>query len=220
MNLNFLLLLTEWAGANAGEVASKDALESVKGFIEAEFPKIQPEKEEIENLIRKAIVRANKYVYEKSKTMPEYKGMGTTIVVVLIYKGKAYIGHIGDSRVYRFRKHVIRQLTKDHSYVQALVKEGTITKEEARNHPQKNVLLKVLGCEKNVEPDVITKGFIKDDILLICTDGLTNMLDEKDIYETIMKHRDYLKDACKALIDNANLLGGYDNISVVLISND
>ena len=82
------------------------------------------------------------------------------------------------------------------------------------------MLLKVLGCEKNLEPDVFTKGFIKDDILLICTDGLTNMLEEKDIYETIMKHKDYLKDACSALINNANMLGGLDNISVVLISND
>ena len=141
-------------------------------------------------------------------------------MVVLIYRGRAYIGHVGDSRVYRFRKHVIRQLTKDHSYVQELVRECTISKEEARNHPQKNILLKVLGCEKNVEPDVITKGFVKDDILLICTDGLTNMLEEKDIYETIIKHKNYLKDACNALIDNANLLGGYDNISVIIISND
>ena len=146
--------------------------------------------------------------------------MGTTIAVVLIYKGKAYIGSVGDSRVYRFRKHVIRELTKDHSYVQELVKEGTITKEEARNHPQKNILLKVLGVERNVEPDVFSKGFIKDDMLLICTDGLTNMLEEKDIYETIMRHKGYLKDACKALIDNANMLGGYDNISVIIISND
>ena len=219
-DLKLFIVADGMGGANAGEVASKDALESVEGYIKSEFPKIQHEKENIEELIRKSIVRANKYVFEKSKTMPEYKGMGTTIVVVLIYKGKVYIGHVGDSRVYRFRKHVIRQLTKDHSYVQELVKEGTITREEAKNHPQKNILLKVIGCEKNVDPDVISKGFIKDDIILICTDGLTNMLDEKDIYETIMKHKTYLKDACKALIDNANLLGGYDNISVVLISND
>ncbi len=218
--LKLFIVADGMGGANAGEVASVDAMESVEGYIKAEFDKIEHEKEDIEELIRKAIKRANKYVYEKSKAITKYKGMGTTIVVVLIYKGKAYIGHVGDSRVYRFRKHVIRQLTKDHSYVQALVKEGTITKEEAKSHPQKNVLLKVLGCEKNVEPDVITKGFIKDDILLICTDGLTNMLEEKDIYETIMNHKAYLKEACKALIDNANMLGGYDNISVVLISND
>ena len=219
-DLKLFIMADGMGGANAGEVASKDAIECVEGYIQSEFPKIQPEKEQIENLIRTAIERANKYIFEKSKTMSEYKGMGTTIVVVIVYKGKAYIGHVGDSRVYRFRKHIIRQLTKDHSYVQALVKEGTITREEARNHPQKNVLLKVLGGEKTVEPDVITKGFVKDDILLICTDGLTNMLEEKDIYETIMKHKDYLKNACKALIDNANMLGGYDNISVILISND
>lgn len=219
-DLKFFIVADGMGGANAGEIASKDALGSIEGYIKAEFPKITPEKEEIEALINKAIKRANKYIFEKSKAIPEYKGMGTTIAVVLIFRGKAYIGSVGDSRVYRFRKHVIRQLTKDHSYVQELVKEGTITKEEARNHPQKNVLLKVLGVEKNVEPDVFSKGFVKDDIILICTDGLTNMLEEKDIYETVMRHRSYLKEACKALIDNANMLGGFDNISVVLISND
>lgn len=209
-----------WDGVNGGKIAAINALERVKEYIKVEFNRMDHERENIENLIRKAIIRANKYVFEKSKINKEYAGMGTTIIVVIIYKNKVHIGHVGDSRVYRFRKHVIRQLTKDHSYVQELVKEGTITKKEARNHPQKNMLLKVLGCEKNIEPDVFTKGFLKGDILLICTDGLTNMLDDEDIYETVLKHKDYLKNACKALINNANLLGGYDNISAIIISND
>lgn len=218
--LKLFIVADGMGGANGGEVASKEATERAENYIKSEFSKISHEREDIEKLIRTAMERANKYIYEKAKAYEQYKGMGTTMIIVIIYRGKAYIGHVGDSRVYRFRKHVIRQLTKDHSYVQALLKEGTITKDEARNHPQKNVLLKVLGCEKNLEPDVFTKGFIKDDILLICTDGLTNMLEEKDIYETIVKHKDYLKDACSALINNANMLGGLDNISVVLISND
>ena len=218
--LKLFIVADGMGGANGGEIASKSAIERGETYIKSEFKNIRHEKEDIENLIRLAIKRANKYVYEKAKAYPEYAGMGTTLIVVVVFRGKAYIGHVGDSRVYRFRKHIIRQLTKDHSYVQALLKGGTITKEEAKNHPQKNVLLKVLGCEKDVEPDVFSKGFIKDDIILICTDGLTNMLDEKEIYETIMKHKEYLKDACKALISNANLLGGFDNISVVLISND
>lgn len=218
--LKLFIVADGMGGANGGEIASKEATERAESYIRTEFNKISHEKEDIENLIRTAMERANLYIYEKAKVYEKYKGMGTTMIIVIIYRGRAYIGHIGDSRVYRFRKHVVRQLTKDHSYVQALVKEGTITKDEAKNHPQKNVLLKVLGCEKKLEPDVFTKGFIKDDILLICTDGLTNMLDEKDIYETIMKHKNYLKDACATLIDNANMQGGLDNISVVLISND
>lgn len=218
--LRLFIIADGMGGANRGDVASSEAVQNVKEYIETEFNKINHEKEEIEDMIRKAMIRANRYIYEKARLYPEYKGMGTTLIIGIILKNKIYIGHVGDSRVYRIRKHVIRQLTKDHSYVQSLVKAGTITKEEARNHPQKNILLKALGCEKEIEPDVFSKGFIKDDVLIMCTDGLTNMLEESDIFSTIMKHKDYLKNACEALINNANLLGGYDNISVILISND
>ena len=218
-DLKLFIVADGMGGANAGEIASKDALDVVKGYIKVEFDKIDHEKEAIEDLIKKAIKRANKYVYEKAKTNTEYKGMGTTLVVVLIYKGKAYIGHIGDSRVYRFRKHVIRQLTKDHSYVQALVKEGTITKEEARNHPQKNVLLKAIGCEERIKPDIITKGFTKGDIILVCSDGLTNMVEDKIIFEIIMKNMYDINVACKKLIEKAKQNGGLDNVSAIIISN-
>ena len=143
-----------------------------------------------------------------------------TLIAVLIYKNKVYIGHIGDSRVYRIRKNIIRQLTKDHSYVQALVDNGSITKEEAINHPQRNVLLRVVGCEKNEEPDIITKGFLKDDFILICTDGLTNMMDSFEIYDTVLKNKRNVKLACTKLVEESNARGGYDNISVILISND
>ena len=135
-------------------------------------------------------------------------------------KNKVYIGHVGDSRIYRMRKHIIRQLTKDHSYVQALVQNGTITKAEAENHPQKNMLLKVLGCEKTVEPDVMVKGFLKDDTLLLCSDGLTNMIRNDEIYDMVLENKMDLKSACDSLIIRAKKNGGYDNISVILISND
>ena len=146
--------------------------------------------------------------------------MGTTLIVVIVYRNKICIGHIGDSRVYRIRKNIIRQLTKDHSYVQALVDNGTITKDEALDHPQRNVLLKVVGCEKNEEPDILTKGFLKDDYLLICTDGLTNMMDAREIYDLILENKSNVKLACQKLVKESNERGGYDNISVILISND
>ena len=146
--------------------------------------------------------------------------MGTTIVVAIVYKNKVFIGHVGDSRIYRIRKHIIRQLTKDHSYVQVLVQNGTITKEEAENHPQKNMLVKALGCEETVEPDVMVKGFLKDDILLMCTDGLTNMIRASEIFEEIMAGRENLENICNNLISHSKKNGGYDNISVILILND
>ena len=207
-------------GANAGSVASSAAIEYIKDYVYRNISKIQLDRENIENLIRKAMFEANNFVYKKSKENKEYAGMGTTVITAITYKNKVYIGHIGDSRVYRLRKNIIRQLTKDQSYVQALVDNGSITKEEAENHPQKNVLLKVLGCEKDTEADIITKGFLKEDILLICTDGLTNMMDTREIYDMIMENKNDVKIASEKLVMEANKRGGYDNISVVLISND
>ena len=159
---------------------------------------------------------ANMVVYEKAKENPELQGMGTTLEICLIYNNKAYIGHVGDSRIYRVRKQFIRKLTQDHSYVQKLVKEGTITKEQAEHHPQKNMLMKALGCNAFVEPDVMVKGFLKDDILIMCSDGLSNMVDQQTIYEMASKN---IEQATKDLVQLAKDRGGYDNITVVIIKN-
>ena len=218
--IKLFILADGMGGANAGSVASSTAVDFTKNYILKNISNIHLDRESIENLIKEAMYEANNFVFDKSNEKNDYSGMGTTLITTLLYRNKVYIGHIGDSRVYRIRKNIIRQLTKDQSYVQALVDSGSITKEEAQKHPQKNVLLKVLGCEKNVEPDIITKGFLKEDILLICTDGLTNMIDNKEIYDMIMKNQNDMKVATENLIKEANSRGGYDNISVVLISNN
>lgn len=218
--LKLFIVADGMGGANAGGVASQMAIEYVKNSIMVGIEETEYEREKIEELLRKAIVDANKYVYNKSKANSEYTGMGTTISVALVVKNKVYIGHIGDSRIYRIRKHIMRQLTKDHSYVQELLRNKTITKEEAENHPQKNILLKVLGCEPEIEPDIMVKGFVKDDVLLLCSDGLTNMIDKDDIHEMISESKHNLKDTCNSLISRAKKNGGYDNISVILIFND
>ena len=157
---------------------------------------------------------ANSVVYKKAQSKDELKGMGTTLDVCLIYNSRIYIGHVGDSRVYRIRKEFMRRLTKDHSYVQTLVDDGTITKEEAYRHPKKNMLMKALGCVEKVEPDVYTKTFIKDDIILMCSDGLTNMIREENIYEIIKQDKE---NAIENLVKQANDNGGLDNITVVII---
>ena len=155
-------------------------------------------------------------VYEKSKENKEYEGMGTTIEICLIYNNRVYISHIGDSRVYRIRNGLIRQLTQDHSYVQTLVKQGTITKAEAENHPKKNVLMKALGCNAFVEPDMMIRGFQKGDILVICSDGLTNMVKQEDIFNNVTNN---FETAPKELVELANKNGGIDNITVITIKN-
>lgn len=143
--------------------------------------------------------------------------MGTTLEVCLIYNNKAYIGHIGDSRIYRIRSTFIRKLTKDHSYVEQLVTDGTITKEEAINHPKKNMLVKALGCTPYVEPDVMVKGFLNHDVILICSDGLTNMVKEQEIYDYV---KEDINNATDKLVQRANEMGGYDNITVIVIQNN
>ena len=201
-------------GYKGGEIASKLAIESSKNYIINNFDQIKKERDQIIELIKNAIEYANMVVYEKSKEVPELAGMGTTIDVCLIYSNRIYIGHIGDSRVYRLRKDFFRKLTVDDSYVEQLVKEGNITKEEAYNHPKKNMLTKALGCTAFVEPTVLVKGFMKGDILLMCTDGLTNMLKDDKICEIIKQNSEQ---ASKELVKKANEQGGYDNITAVII---
>ena len=204
----------------AGEIASTTAISAIKSYIDENIYDIELVEDQINDLIRGAISRANKEIYEIAEKAETYKGMGTTVILAITFGNRVYIGHIGDSRLYRIRKNIIRQLTTDHSYVQALLKEGTITKEQAYNHPQKNILLKVVGCEPYIEPDILVKGFLKDDVLLMCTDGLTNMLTNEEIFNIITNEKNNLENACKHLIDAANEKGGNDNISVILVSKD
>ena len=213
-DLQIYILADGMGGYNAGEVASRMAVESAKDYIHKHFAKNKDSKEKLEALLKDAIEYANSVVYKKAQSKEDLRGMGTTLDVCLIYNSRIYIGHVGDSRVYRIRKEFMRRLTKDHSYVQTLVDDGTITKEEAYSHPKKNMLTKALGCVQTVEPDVYTKTFIKDDIILMCSDGLTNMIREENIYGIIKQDKE---NAIENLVKQANDNGGLDNITVVII---
>lgn len=210
------LLADGMGGYKGGEIASNLAIKCTKNYIENNFKETPKDRESLIQLIASSMEYANMVVYEKSRENKEYEGMGTTLEVCLIYNSRAYIAHIGDSRIFRIRKGLIRQLTQDHSYVQTLVKEGTITKEEAKHHPKKNMLTKALGCNAFVEPDVAVKGFLKEDILLISSDGLTNMVKQDDIFQIATGN---IEKAPQRLVDLANENGGMDNITVVIIKN-
>ncbi|MBE5805619.1 MAG: Stp1/IreP family PP2C-type Ser/Thr phosphatase [Clostridiales bacterium] len=202
-------------GYKGGEIASKLAVETSKKYILNNINVIfSQDRDEIIKLIKGAIEYANMVVFDKSKEVSELENMGTTIDVCVIVSNKIYIGHVGDSRVYRKRSHFFRKLTTDHSYVQKLVSDGTITKEEAYNHPKKNMLIKALGCSPYVEPDVMVKGFLRDDVILMCSDGLTNMVGEEEIASIIEENPEL---ACNSLVSKANENGGYDNITAVII---
>lgn len=215
-NIQLFILADGMGGCNAGEVASKLAVTCAKNYIENSFEDTPKDKDSLIQLVASSIEYANMVVYEKSKEDKKFEGMGTTLEVCLIYNNRAYIGHIGDSSIFRIRKDFIRKLTQDHSYVQKLVQEGTITKEEAEHHPKKNMLMKALGCNAFVEPDVMVKGFQKEDIIIICSDGLTNMVTVDDIFK---QAKNNIEIATKELVDLANKNGGLDNITIITIKN-
>lgn len=207
----------EWDGYEGGEIASRLAIDAATRYIENHFDAIPHDnRESILKLIRDSMEYANKIVFDVAKQSEDLKSMGTTLEVCLIYNNRAYIGHIGDSRIYRIRDKFIRKLTTDHSYVETLVKDGTITKEEAKHHPKKNMLMKALGCLEFAEPDVMVKNFQKGDIIVMTSDGLTNMVEENKIYETIINN---FENSDEMLVDLANNAGGVDNITVVIIKN-
>lgn len=213
--LKVYIIADGMGGYNAGEVASKLATNAVKSYIYKYLDSKENSREQIVKLLTDAIEYANTVVYNASISKKELNGMGTTLDVCLIYNNKVYVGHIGDSRVYRIRQNFMRKITKDHSYVQTLIEDGTITKEEAFSHPKKNMLTKALGCAEKVEPDIYVKTFIDGDILLMTTDGLTNMIKEDEICRIIGED---VRLAVNKLIYKANQNGGIDNITVIIIS--
>ncbi len=214
--IQLFILADGMGGCNAGDVASREAIICTKNYIENNFDDTPKDRDSLIQLVGSSIEYANMVVYEKSLENKNLEGMGTTLEVCLIYNNRAYIGHIGDSRIYRIRNNFMRKLTQDHSYVQKLVQEGTITKEEAEHHPKKNMLMKALGCSAFVEPDVMVKGFQKEDIMVICSDGLTNMVNIEDIQKIVKENFEI---APKELVDLANQNGGLDNITVITIKN-
>ena len=201
-------------GYEKGEVASLLAVTSVRDYVLENYDKYEEPKDNFLKLLKEATQYANMVVYNKSQESATKELMGTTLDTCLFYKNKIYISHIGDSRIYRIRKGIIRRLTKDHSYVQELVDEGKITKEEAKDHPKKNMIMKAIGIEESIEPDLSIKGFQKDDIVLMCSDGLTNMVPDDEILKILNENP---TDCTTPLGQKANANGGADNITAGVI---
>ena len=216
-NIKLCVLADGMGGYTGGEVASNLAVASAKSYIYSNYEKTEKTVEEIINLLKDATQYANMIVYEKTKEIPELGEMGTTLEIALIVEDKMYISHVGDSRIYKIRDGKIDRITSDHSYVENLIQDGTITEEEAKYHPKKNMLTKALGCTAFVEPDLLVEKFIENDIILICSDGLTNMLSEEEIVRVIQENPD---NPNRALILAANKEGGMDNITVIVIKDE
>lgn len=217
IELKLYILADGMGGYKGGEIASRVAVTATEKYIKEKFYLLERrDRKSILKIIEDGIEFANTAIYEESEVDEELQDMGTTIEVCLIYKNKAYIGHIGDSRIYQIRNNKMERVTTDHSYVEKLVRDGEITREESYTHPKKNLLIKALGTDEKAEPDLIDISIQKDDILLICSDGLTNMIREDEILKIVEENE---KEAVDLLIEKANENGGLDNITVIIISN-
>ena len=203
-------------GARGGKVASGIACDSVEAYMAGALPALQPGEERA--FLVRALEKANTDVYNASCTQKEFAGMGTTAVTALLRGDTVHLCHVGDSRCYLFRGGYLAQLTHDHSYVQELVDSGTITPMQAEHHPRKNVITRALGVENTVEPEYTCATVTKGDILLLCTDGLTNAVSKNKIEEILRGSPFYT--AVDALIDAANSSGGPDNITALLLEAD
>jgi protein phosphatase len=204
-------------GHRAGDVASDMALKNLEDRWKSS--KDVQTAEEAESWLRTNILEVNKILYEHSKSNTECEGMGTTIVAVIVNDRFATVANIGDSRCYILNDSGFQQMTEDHSLVNELVRTGQISKEDAENHPRKNVLLRALGTEKAVEMDTKTITFEEGDLILLCSDGLSNKVSEEEM-EAILSNEGSLEQKAGSLINLANDNGGEDNITLLILEFD
>lgn len=201
-------------GANAGNVASEQAAKAIGEYIDSSY-RNGLDTFELSSLLQSAIRSANISVYDMSVSDPKLEGMGTTVVAAIIKEDIAVISHVGDSRIYLINDE-ITQLTRDHSVVQSLIESGKLTQQEARVHPRRNVITRALGIEENIIIDSSEVPLSAGDTMLLCTDGLTNFVDNPDILNTFRNND--ISEVAQKLIDLANLNGGGDNITVVTVT--
>lgn len=207
---NLFLVADGMGGHNAGDFASRITVETITARI-AESAKQEPAR-----LLEDAIAAANAAVRKKALEDPALEGMGTTIVAACCSGALLYAANVGDSRLYLVRDKRIHQITRDHSWVEEMVRRGGLDREEAKNHPDKNIITRAVGAEDTVDPDFYTVNLEEGDMILMCTDGLTNMLEDREILNILESSRDIVEMA-EELVRAANEKGGRDNISVILI---
>ncbi len=223
MEAGLVVLADGMGGYNAGEVASGIAVKTVLELVTEACARedradLEPETGLMRQsiVLRDAISRANKVIHQTAKSQPQCEGMGTTIVAALFYDDRVSVAHVGDSRLYRVRENQLEQITMDHSLLQELVDRGFYSPEEAQQSTNKNYVTRALGVEAAVQVDVVEHPASPEDVYLLCSDGLSDMVDDEDIHLTISTFGANLDTAGKQLIQLSNDHGGKDNISLIL----
>lgn len=203
-------------GRVAGELASKIVIEVLPDLLFTRLEKYHDlESPEAKQVIIDVVAELSKLIHQESSKRPDFIGMGATVVLAVIRPPQSLIAHVGDSRAYVFRDNTLKQLTKDHSIIQILMDMGQLTPENAASHPARSQITQFVGMEGRVFPDVLYFTLHRGDRLLLCSDGLTGMVDDPDI-ATILSMHAHPQKACQALIKAANKAGGKDNITAII----
>ena len=217
----FFAIADGMGGHNAGEIAAMEAVRFVSASLEELF--ISSERNwnifDLSSFNKLCIENANSWVHHLGEKKKDYKGMGTTICTLLFHERSLIYGHVGDSRIYRFRKGTLDQLTLDHSLTNEMIAKGQVKKENSQHCPYKNVLTRALGTQTEVEAEIHIAPVNPNDIYLMCSDGLTDQIRDKEIAEILNNTKD-IKSATTKLIDRAKEEGGHDNVTVVLVKTD
>ncbi len=218
--LGLIMLADGMGGHNAGEVASALAVETIKSALQDVLaPEIQAaDIIDYHDAVREAVTFANQEILEQAQMKPECAGMGTTLVMGLFRSNTVILAHVGDSRIYRYRHGGLEQMTSDHSLVQEMVDNGYLSQEEAQQSASKNLITRALGIAQEVEVDVREIPVQRDDIFLMCSDGLSDLVNDQDIGNVISEAIPNTQLAAQELVNLANQRGGTDNISVILVS--
>lgn len=212
LDIGLFVVADGMGGHQAGEEASRLAVAALEEW----FSREEPGSSEPEQVLTQAVKYANDCVYSSSLRNPDQYGMGTTLTAALFRQGMAFIAHVGDSRAYHLRDGSIKPVTNDHSYVGELVRNGSLTEEEAQHHPQRNVLTRALGTHDQIAIDLVKVPMEKGDFLILCTDGLSNLIDNVEIGQVILGNHTVQR-AVEDLVQLALQRGGHDNITLVLI---
>lgn len=207
---NLFIVADGMGGHNAGDMASRLCVAKVQEQI-----RITDKKTPV-GVFEEAVKTANDSIRQCASETPEFAGMGTTMVAATVLDDVAYVVNIGDSRLYRMSED-LRQITVDHSLVEEMVQSGEIRKDEMRTHPNKNIITRALGTDETVRPDCFEIRVRQGDVLLLCSDGLTNMLEDSEMEEILRENKNDLEQAGRTLVERANEAGGKDNISVILV---
>lgn len=221
--VGLIVLADGMGGYKGGEIASAMAVNTIVEDLKANIPELTPgethehtgySKESL--AVRESVNKANKIIYNASQNQTQFQGMGTTLVMGVFYDNRITVAHVGDSRMYRFRKDRLKQVTIDHTLLQELVDRGFYSAQEARTSLNKNLVTRALGIENSVAIDIQEKSVLPGDIYLLCSDGLNDMIEDDDIASSLERFEDNLDKMADHLIAQANAKGGRDNISVLL----